>query len=144
MQHTFFVHFLPLFCTTTTKNFQKLPGYPFYGGNVLRVLVHFFFHCRSFSPWWPLEFLIFSPLLLACEQQTQFPVLASLERRPEMRLLFAGNAATKLSCCSSNKKCFLCFTGNPGSVIVPQYGSSKITVFVWGKNTILKFLGNTK
>ena len=35
-------------------------------------------------------------------------------------------------------------TGNPGSVIVPQYGSSKITVFVWGKNIILKFLGNTK
>ena len=24
-------------------------------------------------------------------------------------------------------------TGNPGSVIVPQYSSSKITVFVWGK-----------
>ena len=35
-------------------------------------------------------------------------------------------------------------TGNPGSVIVPQYGSSKITVFVWGKKIILKFLGNTK
>ena len=35
-------------------------------------------------------------------------------------------------------------TGNPGSVIVPQYGSSKITVFVWVKNIILKFLGNTK
>ena len=35
-------------------------------------------------------------------------------------------------------------TGNPGSVIVPQYGSSKITVFVWGKNIILKFLENTK
>ena len=35
-------------------------------------------------------------------------------------------------------------TGNPDSVIVPQYGSSKITVFVWGKNTILKFQGNTK
>ena len=30
--------------------------------------------------------------------------------------------------------------GNPGSVIVPQYRSSKITVFVWGKNTILKFV----
>ena len=29
-------------------------------------------------------------------------------------------------------------TGNPGSVVVPQYGSSKFTVFVWGKNTILK------
>ena len=35
-------------------------------------------------------------------------------------------------------------TGNPGFVIVPQHGSSKITVFVWGKNTILQFLGNTK
>ena len=35
-------------------------------------------------------------------------------------------------------------TGNPGSVIVPQYGSSKITVFEWGKNTIPKFVGNTK
>ena len=35
-------------------------------------------------------------------------------------------------------------TGNPGSVIVPQYGSSKITVFVWGKNTTQKFVGNTK
>ena len=33
-------------------------------------------------------------------------------------------------------------TGNPGSVIVPRYGSSKITVFVWGKNIILKFPGN--
>ena len=32
----------------------------------------------------------------------------------------------------------------PGSVIVPQCGSSKITLFVWGKNTILKFVGNTK
>ena len=35
-------------------------------------------------------------------------------------------------------------TGNPGSVIVPQYGSGKITVFVRAKNTILKFLGNTE
>ena len=29
-------------------------------------------------------------------------------------------------------------------MIEPQYGSSKITVFVWGKNTILKFVGNIK
>ena len=35
-------------------------------------------------------------------------------------------------------------TGNPGSVMVPRYGSSKTAVFVWGKNTILKFVGNTK
>ena len=38
---------LPLFCTTTTWNFQKLPGYTFYGENVARVLA----------------FLIFSPPL---------------------------------------------------------------------------------
>ena len=41
-------------------------------------------------------------------------------------------------------RAFIFGTGNPGSVIVPRYGSSKITVFVWGKNTILKFIGNTK
>ena len=42
---------LPLFCTTTTWNFQKL----FYGGNVVRVLVHFFSLPLIFSlHWWPL------------------------------------------------------------------------------------------
>ena len=36
-------------------------------------------------------------------------------------------------------------TGAAGSMIVPQYGFSKITaVFVCGKNMILKFVGNTK
>ena len=29
-------------------------------------------------------------------------------------------------------------TGNPGSFIAPQYESCKISVFVWGKGTILK------
>ena len=33
---------LPLFCTTTTRNFQKLPSYTFYGGNVVPVVAHFF------------------------------------------------------------------------------------------------------
>ena len=61
LQHTFFYISLPLFCMTTTWNFQKLSGYTFYGGNVVRVLVHiYFFHCCSFSPWWQLAFLIFS------------------------------------------------------------------------------------
>ena len=27
------------------------------------VFLFIFFHCRSFSPWWPLAFLIFPPLL---------------------------------------------------------------------------------
>ena len=65
-------HFSCTFRCRCTWNFQKLPGYTFYGGNVVRVLVHFscfcfslphifmsplsFFYfalavCRSFSRW---------------------------------------------------------------------------------------------
>ena len=40
MQHTYIS--LPLFCTTTTWNFQKLPSYMLNGGNVVRVLDHSF------------------------------------------------------------------------------------------------------
>ena len=50
VQQTFLYIFLPLFCTTTTWNFHKLLSYTLYGGYVVRVLAHFFFHCRSFSP----------------------------------------------------------------------------------------------
>ena len=39
---------LPLFCATTSGNFQKLSSYTFYGGNVASVHVHFF--------WLPLFF----------------------------------------------------------------------------------------
>ena len=36
----------------------KRPSCTFYGGNVQCVPVRFFFfHWRSFSPWWPLAFL---------------------------------------------------------------------------------------
>ena len=141
VQRTFLYIFLPLFCTTTIWNFQKLPSYTFYGGNVVRVLTvldtvleirdwgqsskplekggggwgrspknskkrfsalrasvwskikgepgplrwirHFlalfFFHCRSFSP-------------LVAESISHFLT-----------------AATKFSCCSSNKKRLFCF-----------------------------------
>ena len=50
VQHTFLYISLPLFCMTKTWKFQKLPSYTFYDGNVVWVLVHFFFHCCSFSP----------------------------------------------------------------------------------------------
>ena len=57
----FFLH-LPLFCTTTTI---KIPQ-----TSLLHVLLRkcmcscsLLFHCSSFSPWWPLVFLIFSPPL---------------------------------------------------------------------------------
>ena len=39
---------LPLICMTRTWNFQKLLSYMFYGGNVVRVLVHFFFTAAHF------------------------------------------------------------------------------------------------
>ena len=39
---------LLLFCTTITRNFQKLPNYTFYGGNVVCVPVHFLFATAHF------------------------------------------------------------------------------------------------
>ena len=43
VQNTFLYVSLLLFCTTTTGNFQKLPSYAIYGGNVERVVSHFLF-----------------------------------------------------------------------------------------------------
>ena len=51
VQHSSFVHFFAALFWLLTWNLQKLHKYPFYGGNVVRVLVSiFFFHCRWFSP----------------------------------------------------------------------------------------------
>ena len=63
VQHTFLYISLPLFCTTTTWNFQKLPGYTFFGGKVVLVFVHFFFFTSLIAPWWTQAFLIFLPPL---------------------------------------------------------------------------------
>ena len=49
VQHTFLYISLQLFCTTTTWNLLKPLSHTFYWGNVIRFLVHFFSHCRSFS-----------------------------------------------------------------------------------------------
>ena len=77
MQHTYIS--LPLFCTTTMWNFQKLPSYMFNGGNVVRVLDH-----------------IFSLLLI-------FTLVATTVHCSISHFL---TTATKFSC-SSNKKCLL-------------------------------------
>ena len=43
VQHTFLYIPLPLFCTTTASNFQKLPSlYTFYRGNVVCIPIRFF------------------------------------------------------------------------------------------------------
>ena len=63
---------LSLFCTTTTWNFQKRLSYTrsrlLHGGNIVRVLVHFFFSLPFIITlhWWPVAFLIFSPPLQNC------------------------------------------------------------------------------
>ena len=60
----FFVHF---FAVVLDDSNVKLPEtswlHVFPGGNVIRVLVHLFFHCRSFFPQWPIALLIISPPL---------------------------------------------------------------------------------
>ena len=74
---THFCLSLPLFCTTTTLFMYdenvKLPSYPLFLWRNCRMclpnilfplfMFAFIFHCRSFSPCWPLAFLIFSPPL---------------------------------------------------------------------------------
>ena len=79
VQHTFLYISLSLFCTTTTWNFQKRLSYTrsrlLHGGNIVRVLVHFFFAA-----------VYFHLALVACS------------------ISYFLTAATKLSCCSSNKK----------------------------------------
>ena len=71
---------LPLFWTTTMWNFQKLLSSMFYGGNVVRVIVHFFFTAAHFH------------LALMVASISHF-----------------FTTTTKFSCCSPNKKCLLCF-----------------------------------
>ena len=73
--HFFLYISLPLICTTTTWNFQKLLSYTFYWGNVVRVPVHFFFTAAYFH------------LALVATNISHFVT-----------------AATKISCCSSDKK----------------------------------------
>ena len=65
VQHTFLYISLPLFCTPTMWNVQKFLCYTFFGGNVERVLIHFFFSLLLIFTlhWWPLAFLILSPPL---------------------------------------------------------------------------------
>ena len=62
MQHTFFVHFFAVVlhdCNVKRPSLRsarrissllETSWFTFYGGSVVGVLVHFFFHCRSFSP----------------------------------------------------------------------------------------------
>ena len=57
-------------CTFLCRCFAQLQRQPsrkflvtHFMEEISHVFVFAFFHCRSFSPWWPLAFLIFSPML---------------------------------------------------------------------------------
>ena len=64
MEQTFFSHFIAVVLHDYNVNFQKPPSYTFYEGPMSYVFpLTLFFRYRSFSPWWSLAFLIFSPLL---------------------------------------------------------------------------------
>ena len=45
---------LPLSCATVTWNFQKVPSYALSWRECRTCSCSLFFHCGSFSPWWPL------------------------------------------------------------------------------------------
>ena len=105
VQHTFFVISLSLFCTTTTWIFQKLLSYTFLGGNVVRVLVHFFSLPPIFTlHWWPLAFLILPPplqnfLVVLPTKNVSFAFFFFLSLaldlcRPFFSLSFAGRPPT--------------------------------------------------
>ena len=62
VQHTFFVQFLRLFARLQRKTSRNFVVTRFME-EMSYVFLFTFFQCRSFSPWWPLAFLFFSPPL---------------------------------------------------------------------------------
>ena len=83
------------------------------------------------------EHFAFETFFSFCRQLTQAPKSGTRSRWHRSTSDLRGAASL---CTRAEITVFI--TGSPGSVIVPQYSSSKITAFVWGKNTILKFVGN--
>ena len=64
LQHTFLYISLPLFCTTTMWNFQKLLSFMFFEGKVICVHLHCFSLPLIFTlHWWLLAFLLSLPPL---------------------------------------------------------------------------------
>ena len=93
MQHTFFVHF---FAVVLHDYNEKLPETSWL--YVLCALVHFFFGCHSFSPWWPLA----SPFSHRCYKifmflSNEIGLLCFLSRALAFSLLSMSMQTLKLS-----------------------------------------------
>ena len=79
-----------LFCTTTTWNFRKILSYTFYGGNVVRVPVHFFSLIFIFTLHWSLPLQYFSVVLPTKKMSPLFFISRSKSLSPFISLSFAG------------------------------------------------------
>ena len=63
VQHTFFVHFLAVVLHDYNEKLPETSWLHVLQRKCRTCSCSFFFYCRSFSPRWPLAFLIFSPPL---------------------------------------------------------------------------------
>ena len=96
VQHTFFYTCLcRCFARLQRETSRKLLSYTFYGGDLLRVLVHGLKNLYLQNVFFFLFFFF----------TTAYFHLASVAAS----ISHFVTAARKLSCCSSNKKCLLCF-----------------------------------
>ena len=103
VQQTFLYISLPLFCTTTTWNFQKLLSYTFFFRSLFFSLpLIFTLH------WWPLAFLILSPplqnfnvVLPTKKMSPLFFISRSKSLSPFFSLSFAGLQPTFSFLCVS-------------------------------------------
>ena len=93
VQHTFLYISLPLFCTTTTWNFQKLPFYSFYGGNVV---LFTFFHSLIFTLVVPRisHFLSAAKKISCCSSNKWLLIFRSSSLSLFFSLSFAGLSPT--------------------------------------------------
>ena len=100
---------LPSFCTTTKWNFQKHPGYTFYGGNVVRFLVNFFFSLPHFFTLVAANISYFPIIIVILFIYSALFNMLGDQKRKEI--------SQKFSCCSSDKKmCLLSFISRSSSL----------------------------
>ena len=104
---------LPLFCTTSTSNFQKLPSYTFYGENVVRVLFHFFFFTAAHFH----LALVAASISHFLTAATRFSSCSSKQKMPPLFFIYRSRS---LSLCFS-----LTFAGRPpNSFFSPSFSCS--------------------
>ena len=93
VQHTFFVHFFAVVLHDYNEELPETSWLHVLWRNCRTCSCSLFFHCRSFSPRWPLAFLIFSPPLqnfMLFLRQKMSPFFFSISLLLFFSLSFAG------------------------------------------------------